>query len=118
MEIKVKRIYEQANRNDGVRILVDRLWPRGVSKEKARLDEWLKDIGPTDELRKWFDHDPNKFADFKSRYKEQLKSEKRAEALRKIKRLAEEKQTTLLTASKEETYNHAQVIREVIKKER
>lgn len=64
--IVTKRIYEDATQNDGYRVLVDRIWPRGVSKEEANLDEWLKEIAPTDELRKWFDHDPDKFSEFKN----------------------------------------------------
>ncbi len=75
--IILKRIYEPYSEHDGFRILVDRLWPRGVSKEKAALDLWLKDIGPSTELRKWFAHDPEKWLDFKQRYKAELEGKKR-----------------------------------------
>ena len=69
---KIKRIYESPESDDGYRVLVDRLWPRGISKERAALDEWAKDIAPTNELRQWFGHDPEKFAEFASRYTEEL----------------------------------------------
>ena len=68
MDIKIKRVYEQPDKNDGMRILVDRLWPRGLTKEKAGVDLWLKDIAPSTELRKWFNHDPDKWDEFKKRY--------------------------------------------------
>jgi uncharacterized protein YeaO (DUF488 family) len=68
-QIQIKRIYEDYSEDDGYRVLVDRLWPRGVSKEEARLDEWCKEIAPSTELRKWFDHDPDKFEEFSNRYK-------------------------------------------------
>lgn len=74
--IKLKRIYDPVSPDDGKRILVDRLWPRGIKKEDARIDEWLKDIAPSDQLRKWFSHDPSKWEEFKRRYREELKDKK------------------------------------------
>lgn len=70
--IQTKRIYEEPATSDGYRVLVDRLWPRGVSKDKAKIDEWLKEVGPSDELRKWFSHDPVKYPEFKKRYEKEL----------------------------------------------
>lgn len=75
MKVEIKRVYEDPGRADGTRILVDRLWPRGLSKERARVDLWLKDIAPSTELRKWFSHDPRKWTEFQARYRKELKSE-------------------------------------------
>ncbi len=74
--IQIKRVYESSQASDGMRILVDRLWPRGVSKEKAKLSLWLKDIAPSDDLRKWFGHDPQKWKEFQKKYKEELQKKK------------------------------------------
>src|SRR5687768_17996837 len=76
MKIKIKRVYEQPDKDDGVRILVDRLWPRGLTKEKAAVDLWLKEIAPSTELRKWFGHDPAKWKEFQKRYRQELKNNK------------------------------------------
>ena len=76
MELKIKRVYEKPAKEDGKRILVDRLWPRGLTKEKADIDLWLKDIAPSTELRKWFSHDPEKWKEFKKRYNQELKKNK------------------------------------------
>lgn len=111
-QLQTKRIYEDPSREDGYRVLVDRLWPRGVSKEEARLDEWLKEIAPSTELRKWFDHDPNKFDEFSGRYKGELtQKEKVVDHLLKI---AEEQHVTLLYAAKDEEHNHAKVLKEFL----
>ncbi|WP_059103706.1 DUF488 domain-containing protein [Shouchella shacheensis] len=117
MPIAVKRIYEAAKKEDGERILIDRVWPRGVSKEQANIDEWLKQVGPSKELRQWFHHDPNKFNDFKKRYKEELEqNEEQQEAMQRLKALVKEhqKNVTLVFAAKEKTYNHAQVLKEIL----
>ena len=74
MPVQIKRVYEDAEKTDGLRVLVDRLWPRGMSKEDAHVDEWLKEVGPSKELRQWFGHDPDKFEDFKKKYKKELKN--------------------------------------------
>lgn len=112
-EIRIKRIYEDYEEADGVRILVDRLWPRGVSKERARLDLWLKEVGPSHELRKWFGHEARKFAEFKDRYLLELSESPGQEALEKLRGL-EEGRITLLTSARETTYNHVQVIKELL----
>lgn len=113
--IKLKRIYELSNKDDGFRILVDRLWPRGISKERAKLNVWLKDIAPSTELRKWFAHDPKKWSAFKKKYKSELKNKK--EYIREI-RVANKKHRTitLLYGAKDEKHNEAVVIAELLKK--
>ena len=104
--IKTKRIYEPATADDGFRILVDRLWPRGIQKDKTKMDLWLKEIAPSDALREWFSHDPKKWEQFKRRYEAELKDKQ--ELLRSI--LSEEKRrktVTLLYSARDEEYNNA-----------
>lgn len=111
--IKLKRIYEEIENNDGVRILVDRLWPRGVSKESAKLDFWMKEVAPSTELRKWFGHDPEKWESFRDKYKEELMTNK--EALEKLKEIVKKnKNVTLLFAAKDELHNEAIVLKEIL----
>jgi uncharacterized protein YeaO (DUF488 family) len=114
MKIEIKRVYEQPEKEDGFRILVDRLWPRGLTKEKAKVDLWLKEIAPTTELRKWFAHDPKKWAEFKKRYLAELKENK--EGLSKIKQEMKKGNVTLLYAAKDEAHNEAQVLLNKLKK--
>lgn len=107
--VRLKRIYEPYSREDGYRILVDRLWPRGISKEKAHLDLWLKEIAPSNELRKWFGHDPKKWESFEKKYKEELKEKK--EFFEKLEQLKKtEKIITLLYGAKDTTHNEAIVL--------
>jgi len=102
----VKRIYERASKADGLRILVDRLWPRGLSRERARLDHWLKEIAPSDELRRWFGHDPAKWDEFKARYFRELDEQPELIAqLRELIRTNE--RVTLLYSSREFEFNNA-----------
>jgi uncharacterized protein YeaO (DUF488 family) len=109
--ITTKRIYEPKSPQDGCRVLVDRLWPRGVSKEKAALDLWMKDIGPSDELRKWFNHDPAKWAQFKNKYAGELKDKK--DLLKQLKDLEKKHgKLTLLYGAHDEQHNQAVVIAE------
>ena len=114
--IKLKRMYERPEQSDGIRILIDRLWPRGISKEEARLDYWLKDLGPSNELRKWFNHDESKFKTFKDKYIKELQTGEQLEAYQKLNQIIgnANKDITLLYASKEEIHNHAQVIKQLI----
>lgn len=116
MPVNMKRIYEEQSESDGVRVLVDRVWPRGMSKGDAKLDHWIKEIGPTSDLRKWFGHDPDKFEDFKKKYKEELKSGDQQEALQELKDITKnhDKNVTLLFASKEEKYNQVSVLKEIV----
>ena len=109
--IKLKRIYGPYDKKDGYRVLVDRLWPRGVSKEKAHLDVWLKDVAPSTELRKWFNHDPKRWADFKKKYRVELKKNK--EAVLMLKQAKKKNSTiTLLYGAKDEMHNEAVVIKD------
>lgn len=110
--LKTKRIYEEPADEDGYRVLVDRLWPRGVSKKEARLDEWMKDIAPSTELRKWFDHDPDKFDKFKKRYEAELSEKK--EVIEHLVEKSEQQPVSLLYAAKDETHNHAVVLRQFL----
>ncbi|TFJ93422.1 DUF488 domain-containing protein [Lentibacillus salicampi] len=116
MPVHLKRIYEEAEQDDGVRVLVDRVWPRGMAKDKAQLDHWLKEIGPSNELRKWFGHDPDKYDEFKQKYKEELKEGDQQEELQKLKKLTKEhdKKLTLLFSAKDEDHNQARVLKEIV----
>jgi uncharacterized protein YeaO (DUF488 family) len=98
--------------DDGERILVDRLWPRGIKKEDAKIDEWLKEIAPSDELRKWFSHDPEKWQEFRRRYKKELKGQ--SELLKRLKVKAKKENITLLFSARDVKYNNAIVLKEVI----
>lgn len=111
--IKSKRVYEKPSRNDGYRILVDRLWPRRLSKEDVKVNEWLKEIAPSDELRKWFMHDPKKWGSFQKKYQREL--EKKSELLNKIKQIEKERKTvTLLYSAKDENHNNANVLKKLL----
>jgi uncharacterized protein YeaO (DUF488 family) len=112
--IKIKRSYDNPQKEDGFRILVDRLWPRGLSKEKAKIDLWLKDISPINDLRKWFSHDPGKWNDFRKRYKDELRGKR--EMILKIKKIEKEKKIiTLLYSAKDKEHNNAVILKEVLK---
>jgi len=112
LKVEIKRVYEDPGRADGMRILVDRLWPRGLSKERARVDLWLKDIAPSTELRKWFSHDPNKWTEFQARYRQELKSE--ADLLDVLKKKAAKGPITLLYGAKDEVHNEAVVLQSLL----
>lgn len=112
--IQLKRAYDPVSPDDGKRVLVDRLWPRGVSKVRAHLTEWMKDIGPSTELRKWFGHDPAKWKEFQNRYKRELKS--KTDLLRQLKDLSEEGTVTLIYGTRDREHNEAQVLKEVLEK--
>jgi uncharacterized protein YeaO (DUF488 family) len=109
--IAIERIYESSLGKDGLRILVDRLWPRGVSKERAHVDIWMKDVAPNPELRKWFGHDPARFAEFRLRYEDELANDPLHQAkVAELHQLAETSPLTLLYAAKDESCNHALVL--------
>ena len=114
--IKIKRIYDAPTPDDGFRILVDRLWPRGVSKEKAKVDLWLKEIAPSNELRKWYGHDPKKWAEFRKRYFSNLDTKR--ELVNQIVQKTKEGDVTLLYSSKEEKINNAVALKEYIEKQK
>jgi uncharacterized protein YeaO (DUF488 family) len=113
-KIFVKRVYEPAAKSDGFRLLVDRLWPRGLSKENAHIDLWLREIGPSTALRKWFNHDPARWAEFQRRYYAELKE--KATLLATIKKHAKTKPVTLLYSAKDEQHNQAVALRNFLLK--
>ncbi len=110
--IKLKRAYEPPAADDGTRILVDRLWPRGVSKEHAALDQWMKDISPSTELRKWFGHDPARWEEFRRRYAEEL--HQNVELLSQMRALARQGPVTLVYSAHDEVHNDAIVLRDLL----
>ena len=112
MNIKLKRAYDPPGEHDGTRILVDRLWPRGLTKEKARIVLWLKDVAPSTDLRKWFAHDPAKWTEFQSRYKDELKHQN--ESLSQLKQLAAKSPVTLIYAARDEEHNEAVVLQKLL----
>lgn len=113
--LRLKRAYEPASPDDGMRILVDRLWPRGVSKAEAALGDWMKDIAPSTELREWFGHDPARWAEFQRRYKAELRQH--AAELDRIRALAKKQTVTLVYSAHDEEHNDAVVLKEVLLKE-
>lgn len=112
MEIKLKRVYEKSAKADGKRILVDRLWPRGLSRDDANIDMWLKEIAPSEGLRKWFHHDAEKWKEFKKRYLLELKTKK--EAIQVLKNELEAGPVTLVYGAKDEEHNQALVLKEFL----
>ena len=113
--IRIKRVYDSPAKEDGFRILVDRLWPRGLTKEKAKVDLWLKEVAPSNELRQWFAHDPNKWQEFKIKYASELKHKR--ELLTKIKQIEKERGTvTLLYSAKETEHNNAVALSTILEK--
>jgi uncharacterized protein YeaO (DUF488 family) len=108
----LKRVYERPIKSDGQRILVERLWPRGVSKQEAKIDLWLKDLAPSTELRKWFGHDPLKWSKFKRKYKSELKLKK--DLSLKLKKLAQKNPVTFVYAARDKEHNGALVLKEFI----
>jgi len=112
MSIKTKRIYEEAGEDDGARILVDRLWPRGLTKEKANIDLWMKEIAPSDELRKWFNHEQAKWEEFKERYFKELHDKQ--EAVSRIREKTKKGTTTLLYGAKDKEHNQAVALKEFL----
>jgi len=110
--ISIKRVYDPVSSDDGMRILVDRLWPRGMKKETARIDEWMKDIAPSNELRKWFSHDPAKWAEFRDRYRKELKRNR--QLMEHLRKTAKTGKVTLLFAAKDTENNNAVVLKQVL----
>lgn len=113
--LKIKRVYEEPNKNDGFRILVDRLWPRGLSKQQVAVDLWFKDIAPSNELRIWFSHDPTKWAEFQKKYKTELKE--KSDSIDEIRHIIKEKKSvTLVYGAKDTEYNNAVVLLDLLNK--
>ena len=110
----IKRIYEEASEKDGYRVLVDRLWPRGISKEEAKLDEWIKEIAPSTELRKWFDHQEERFPEFAKRYEEELNIKN--DDIERLRSIAERQQVTSIYSAKNIHFNQAVVLCDYVNK--
>ena len=113
MAVRLKRAYEQADPADGYRLLIDRMWPRGVSKEQARLDEWARELAPSTELRRWFGHDPAKFEEFRRRYRDELAAQ--GEKLRELQRRARKGTLTLVYSARDTEHNDAVVLAELLR---
>jgi uncharacterized protein YeaO (DUF488 family) len=111
MRISLKRAYEPPAETDGMRVLVDRLWPRGVTKSRARIDLWLKDLAPSTALRKWFGHDPGKWPEFRKRYRAELKGNP---ALAELREQSRQRDITLVYAARDELHNDAVVLKQVL----
>ncbi|MEU1117048.1 MULTISPECIES: DUF488 family protein [unclassified Streptomyces] len=109
-DVQVKRVYDEASPDDGTRVLVDRLWPRGLSKEGARLDAWDKELAPSNELRRWYGHDPERYEEFAERYRHELTDADRAAELDRLRTLARKGRLTLLTATKDLPHGHVRVL--------
>lgn len=112
MNISVKRIYTEPGHNDGTRVLVDRVWPRGVAKALAQLDDWVKEAAPSSELRRWYGHDPEKFEEFAQKYRKELDSDEGKAAIDQLRQTVTGKRVTLLTATKDLDHSHAVVLAE------
>lgn len=112
--IEIKRVYAEPGAGDGMRILVDRVWPRGISKERARLDDWRKDLAPSTPLRKWFGHDPARWKEFRARYRAELKRAGPSDALTELARLSRRKTVTLVYGAADETHNQAVALKEFL----
>jgi uncharacterized protein YeaO (DUF488 family) len=110
--IHLKRAYEEPSQNDGLRVLVERLWPRGLTKGRAAVDLWLKDVAPSPELRKWFGHDPARWEQFQERYRQELREKK--EAVRLLKQKAKEGTVTLVYAARDEEHNGALILKRIL----
>jgi uncharacterized protein YeaO (DUF488 family) len=115
MTVTIKRVYEPPHKGDGFRVLVDRLWPRGMTKEKAAIDLWAKEIAPGDDLRKWFSHDPSRWEEFRRRYRDELSADDRKKIVEELAARAEQGQVTLVYAAKDTRHNNAVVLEEVIR---
>jgi uncharacterized protein YeaO (DUF488 family) len=116
MDVRLKRAYEPPARSDGYRVLIDRLWPRGVSKEQARLEEWARELAPSGELRRWFGHDPAKFDEFRRRYRGELADHD--QKLRELRRRAREGTLTLVYGARDSEHNDAVVLAELLRRGR
>ena len=110
--IKLKRVYENPSPKDGLRVLVERLWPRGLTKERAAVDLWLKDVAPSPELRKWFGHDPARWEQFQKRYGRELRERKKA--IRLLKEKAKQGTVTLVYAARDEEHNGALILKRIL----
>jgi uncharacterized protein YeaO (DUF488 family) len=113
-DVQVRRIYDPPSVEDGIRVLVDRRWPRGVSKARAELDEWCTDVAPSDALRKWYGHAPDRFEEFGSRYRQELEEPEKAAALRYLSLMTAHSRVTLLTATKRAEMSQAAILADIL----
>ena len=113
--VRIRRVYEESRPDDGVRVLVDRMWPRGLRKDAVELDEWNKDVAPSAELRRWFGHDSKKFAEFASRYRDELDTATGRATLDHLRNLPKGRPLTLLTATKDLNHSHAMVLADLLR---
>ncbi len=111
-DVRTKRIYEPPDRGDGHRVLIDHVWARGVTRERARLDEWARELAPSDELRRWFAHDPARFEEFRTRYRDELDAQR--ERLAELRRRAKAGPVTILYAARDREHNNAVVLAELL----
>jgi uncharacterized protein YeaO (DUF488 family) len=112
IDVRIKRVYDKPERSDGLRVLVDRIWPRGVTKREAAVDDWLRELAPSTELRKWFGHDPSRWSEFRTRYRVELR--KHALQLKALRQLAARQRVTLVYSAKDAQMNQAVVLQAVI----
>jgi uncharacterized protein YeaO (DUF488 family) len=113
MAVRAKRVYDAPERADGYRVLIDHVWPRGVSRERADLDEWARELAPSDELRKWFDHRPERFDEFRSRYRGELAAH--GERIAELRRRARKERVTIVYAARDREHNNGVVLAEVLR---
>jgi uncharacterized protein YeaO (DUF488 family) len=113
LDVRTKRVYDPADADDGQRVLIDHAWPRGVTRERARLDEWARELAPSDELRKWFDHMPERFDEFRSRYRQELAA--RPRRVDDLRRRAESGTLTIVFAARDREHNNAVVLAELVR---
>ena len=112
-DVRIKRIYDPPEPDDGYRVLIDHVWPRGISKDRARLDEWARELAPSDELRKWFDHVPERFAEFRRRYRDELAGQ--AGRIEELRSRATKAPVTITYAARDEQHNNAVVVSELVR---
>lgn len=112
-DVRARRIYDPAEPDDGHRVLIDHIWPRGVSRERAALDEWARELAPSDGLRRWFDHVPDRFPEFRSRYRDELAS--RADQVEELRRRARAGRVTILYAARDREHNNGVVLAELVR---
>jgi uncharacterized protein YeaO (DUF488 family) len=113
IEVRSKRVYDPAEPEDGYRVLIDHVWPRGVSRDRASLDEWARELAPSDELRKWFDHEPARFVEFRARYRDELTHD--VERLEELRRRATRGRLTIVYAARDREHNNAVVLSEMLR---
>jgi len=116
-EVLVRRVYDRTEPDEGVRVLVDRVWPRGLRKDGANLDEWIRDVAPSTELRKWYSHDPEKFDQFRSQYRRELENPTKRAALEHLRTLLEDNPLTLLTTTTDAEHSNATVLAELLRED-